>query len=41
MEYISLRECIRNTSSDTEDLRTPAKTGQESLTTGKEYKDLC
>ena len=45
LEYFSLQGCIRNTSSDEENLTelriSPAESGQESLTTGKEYIDPC
>ena len=41
VEYISLHEYIRNTSSDTNVYRTPAERGQEYLTSGKEYIDPC
>ena len=37
MEYLSLRGYIRNTPSDRSACRTPAESGQEYLTSGKEY----
>ena len=41
MEYISLHRYIRNTTSDTEMHATPAESGQEHLTSGKEYIEPC
>ena len=39
MEYMSLYGNVRNTPSDTTAWRTPAKSQQEYLTTGKEYTE--